>query len=104
MSSTTLNYAVVAVGIVLVYSLGFWVISARKWFRGPVKQILGEPARAQETIVLTFAPFIAAEEMGIEVTEQDRFETLESEGKLDSKSNPVESIDARPSNSSSKSN
>lgn len=41
-SSTSLNYAVVAVGIVLVYSLGFWAISARKWFKGPVKQITGE--------------------------------------------------------------
>lgn len=40
-SSTTLNYAVVAVGIVLVYSMGYWVLSARKWFKGPVKQILG---------------------------------------------------------------
>ena len=47
-SSTTLNYAVVAVGIVLVYSLGFWVISARKWFKGPVKQILGELSHLRE--------------------------------------------------------
>jgi len=38
-NSQTLNYAVVAVGIVITYSLGFWVISARKWFTGPVKQI-----------------------------------------------------------------
>ena len=42
--SQTLNYAVVAVGIVVTYSLGFWVISARKWFTGPVKQIAGECA------------------------------------------------------------
>lgn len=47
-NSQTLNYAIVAVGIVVTYSLGFWVISARKWFTGPVKQI-------------------AAEEMGIDV-------------------------------------
>ncbi|KAJ7187127.1 APC amino acid permease [Mycena filopes] len=40
----------VAVGIVIVYSVGFWLISARKWFTGPVKQI-------------------AAEEMGINVME-----------------------------------
>ena len=39
--SQTLNYAVVAVGIVVAYSLGFWVVSARKWFTGPVKQIAG---------------------------------------------------------------
>ncbi|TFK85392.1 APC amino acid permease [Polyporus arcularius HHB13444] len=37
--SQTLNYAIVAVGIVIVYSLGFWLISARKWFIGPIKQI-----------------------------------------------------------------
>ena len=39
--SQTLNYAIVAVGIVLTYSMGFWVISARKWFTGPIKQIQG---------------------------------------------------------------
>ncbi|KAJ7026929.1 APC amino acid permease [Mycena alexandri] len=48
--SQTFNYAIVAVGIVIVYSVGFWLISARKWFTGPVKQI-------------------AAEEMGINVME-----------------------------------
>jgi hypothetical protein len=32
-NSQTLNYSVVAVGIVIIYSLGFWVISARKWVR-----------------------------------------------------------------------
>jgi hypothetical protein len=37
----TLNYAVVAVGIVVTYSIGFWVLSARKWFKGPIKQING---------------------------------------------------------------
>ncbi|TFY61509.1 hypothetical protein EVJ58_g4467 [Rhodofomes roseus] len=42
--SQTLNYAVVAVGIVVVYSLGSWFLSARKWFTGPVKQIAAEPA------------------------------------------------------------
>ncbi|KAJ3561020.1 hypothetical protein NP233_g10456 [Leucocoprinus birnbaumii] len=38
-NSQTLNYAIVAVAIVVVYSTGFWLISARKWFTGPVKQI-----------------------------------------------------------------
>lgn len=37
--SQTLNYAIVAVGIVITYSVGFWLVSARKWFKGPVKQI-----------------------------------------------------------------
>ncbi|KAH9927011.1 amino acid/polyamine transporter I [Fomitopsis serialis] len=40
--SQTLNYAVVAVGIVMTYSLGFWLLSARKWFTGPVQQIAAE--------------------------------------------------------------
>ncbi|PPQ63649.1 hypothetical protein CVT24_004423 [Panaeolus cyanescens] len=40
--SQTFNYSIVAVGIVVVYSVGFWVISARKWFTGPVKQIEAE--------------------------------------------------------------
>jgi len=43
-NSQTLNYAPVAVGIVLTYALGFWAISARRWFTGPIKQIAGAPA------------------------------------------------------------
>ncbi|KIY50136.1 amino acid transporter [Fistulina hepatica ATCC 64428] len=43
-NSQTLNYAIVAVGIVIVYSVGFWLISAHKWFIGPVKQIEAEQA------------------------------------------------------------
>ncbi|PIL34552.1 transporter [Ganoderma sinense ZZ0214-1] len=38
-SAQTLNYAVVAVGVVVIYALGFWVLSARRWFVGPVKQV-----------------------------------------------------------------
>ena len=41
-NSQTLNYSIVAVGIVITYSIGFWVLSARKWFTGPVKQIEGK--------------------------------------------------------------
>ncbi|EIW52633.1 amino acid transporter [Trametes versicolor FP-101664 SS1] len=37
--SQTLNYTIVAVGIVLAYCMGFWALSARKWFTGPIKQI-----------------------------------------------------------------
>jgi hypothetical protein len=40
-NSQTLNYAPVAVGIVLVYAFGFWDVSARRWFAGPIKQIAG---------------------------------------------------------------
>ncbi|KIY64792.1 APC amino acid permease [Cylindrobasidium torrendii FP15055 ss-10] len=40
--SQTLNYSIVAVGIVLIYCFGFWFLSARKWFTGPVRQIEAE--------------------------------------------------------------
>ncbi|KAI0370754.1 amino acid transporter [Pilatotrama ljubarskyi] len=40
----TLNYTIVAVGIVLAYCMGFWLLSARKWFTGPIKQIQEEEA------------------------------------------------------------
>lgn len=41
-TSQTFNYSIVAVGIVVAYSVGFWVLSARKWFTGPIKQIEAE--------------------------------------------------------------
>lgn len=41
-NSQTLNYSIVAVGVVVVYSVGFWLLSARKWFTGPVRQIEAE--------------------------------------------------------------
>jgi len=41
-NSQTLNYAVVAVGIVVAYCIGFWILSARKWFTGPIRQIKAE--------------------------------------------------------------
>ena len=39
-NSQTLNYAPVAVAIVVTYSLGLWFVSARKWFTGPIRQII----------------------------------------------------------------
>ncbi|KAJ7328813.1 APC amino acid permease [Mycena albidolilacea] len=59
-TSQTFNYSIVAVGIVIFYSVGFWLISARKWFTGPVKQI-------------------AAEEMGINVMEPAEAHRFEQE-------------------------
>ncbi|KAI0288599.1 APC amino acid permease [Russula brevipes] len=46
-NSQTLNYAPVAVGIVLVYSLGFWIVSARTWFTGPIRQIAVRQSKEQ---------------------------------------------------------
>ncbi|MGH7765629.1 MAG: amino acid permease, partial [Candidatus Dormibacteraceae bacterium] len=34
----TFNYAPVAVGVVLLYSGGYWLLSARNWFKGPKVQ------------------------------------------------------------------
>lgn len=38
----SLNYTVVAVGIVAVWALGSWALWARRWFVGPVRQIEAE--------------------------------------------------------------
>ncbi|KAF4625925.1 hypothetical protein G7Y89_g12237 [Cudoniella acicularis] len=38
-SSQTLNYTVVAVGIIAIGSMGVWIITARKWFVGPLKEV-----------------------------------------------------------------
>ncbi len=35
---TTFNYAPIAVGVVLLFSGGYWLLSARKWFTGPKVQ------------------------------------------------------------------
>jgi amino acid permease (GABA permease) len=35
---SNLNYAPIAVGVVLLYSGGYWLVSARKWFKGPQVQ------------------------------------------------------------------
>ncbi|KIK64096.1 hypothetical protein GYMLUDRAFT_162060 [Collybiopsis luxurians FD-317 M1] len=49
-SSTSLNYSIVAVGIVVSFSTGYWLLSAKNWYTGPVRQV-------------------AAEEMGVNVME-----------------------------------
>ncbi|CAG8972206.1 hypothetical protein HYALB_00010985 [Hymenoscyphus albidus] len=38
-TSQTLNYTIVAVGIIAIGSCGVWIVSARKWFVGPQKEI-----------------------------------------------------------------
>ncbi len=35
---TTFNYAILAVAVVLVYSGGYWFLSAKNWFKGPKVQ------------------------------------------------------------------
>lgn len=60
-TSQTLNYTVVAVGIIAFVSLGVWVLSARKWFVGPLREI-------QE-----------AERLGIDISEPGALEAAEAE-------------------------
>jgi hypothetical protein len=43
-TSQTLNYTPVAVGIVLVATLGTWFLWAHRWFTGPRRQIELEAA------------------------------------------------------------
>jgi amino acid permease (GABA permease) len=44
----TFNYAPIAVGVVLLYSGGYWLLSARKWFTGPKVQGSEDELRAIE--------------------------------------------------------
>jgi hypothetical protein len=48
-TSQTLNYTPVAVGIVGFFTLGSWFLSARKWFKGPIRQIELEQAGVDPT-------------------------------------------------------
>ena len=69
MDSQTLNYSIVAVGVVISYSFGFWVLSARKWFTGPVKQIEGACNPLLPYIVLGSDHFSSLAEVGIDEKE-----------------------------------
>jgi amino acid permease (GABA permease) len=48
------NYAPVAVGVVLVFSGGYWLLSARKWFKGPKTQ--GDEAELERIEVAITSP------------------------------------------------
>jgi len=60
-TSQTLNYTVVAVGIIAVFSLGSWILWAHRWFVGPVREI-------QE-----------AERLGVDISEPGALEKAELE-------------------------
>jgi hypothetical protein len=94
-NSQTLNYTVVAVGIVISYSLGFWLVSsflfspndsgltfgklsARKWFTGPQKQIEGwlyDHGKYHRLI----KPRPPAEQKGIDVMDPEQAAKLEAD-------------------------
>jgi hypothetical protein len=58
-TSQTINYTVVAVGIIAIFSVGVWIVSARKWFVGPLREL-------QE-----------AERFGVDITEPGALEAKE---------------------------
>ena len=72
-TSHTLNYTPVAVGIVSIWAFGTWFLSARKWFTGPIRQI-------------------QAEELGIDIDEPGALEKAEAEGKLSSSVNESKGV------------
>jgi amino acid transporter len=47
-NATTFNYAPVAVGVVLLFAGGWWVLSAKNWFKGPKVQGTPEELAAIE--------------------------------------------------------
>jgi len=63
-TSQTLNYTPVAVGIILLFTLGAWFPWAKKWYKGPVREL-------------------AAEEAGINVNIPGEFERAEREGRVE---------------------
>ncbi|KAK0335371.1 polyamine transporter tpo5 [Friedmanniomyces endolithicus] len=63
-TSQTLNYTPVAVGIVGLWTFGSWYLFARKYFTGPIRQI-------------------QAEEAGVDIDEPGALERAEIEGKID---------------------
>lgn len=61
--SQTLNYTPVAVGIIAVWCLGSWALWARKWFKGPIRQVEAEVA-------------------GVNVDDPDAMDRAEREGRI----------------------
>ena len=45
---TNFNYAIVAVGVVVIYAGGYWFLSAKNWFKGPKVQGSAEELAAIE--------------------------------------------------------
>ena len=61
MTSQTINYTVVAVGIIAIFSLIAWALWARKWFVGPLKEIE------------------VAQRLGVDINEPGVLESVEAE-------------------------
>ena len=68
-TSQTVNYTPAAVGIIGLWVAASWLLSARKWFKGPIRQI-------------------EAEQAGIDISEPGALETAEKKGVFKSVGNP----------------
>lgn len=77
-TSQTLNYTVVAVGIIAIGSIGVWLVTARKWFVGPSKEI-------QE-----------AEQFGVDLLEPGALEEAERKAELEGKERGELSGESKP--------
>jgi amino acid transporter len=76
----TVNYSVVAVGIIAIGSISAWLISARKWFTGPRAEVA------------------EAMRLGVDVTEPGALEGAEvAEAKKTEESKPKEEAPTVPS-------
>lgn len=82
--SQTFNYAIVAVAIVMTYSMGFWLISARQWFTGPIQQIRGQCTLFIDIdSCMADAAFMSvAEEKTISASDTTGLDKAESEEKI----------------------
>jgi hypothetical protein len=81
-TSQTLNYTPVAMGIVLVLIFGTWFLWAHKWFTGPIRQIELEKAGIDPTDPAAVAELEAREANHPEVAElEDKKVVNELDGK-----------------------
>lgn len=62
MTSQTVNYTPVAVGIVAIFTIASWVLWAHKWFTGPRRQTGLETAGVDVTDPVAV---VAAEKSGV---------------------------------------
>ena len=61
----------------MAYCIGFWILSARKWFTGPVRQIEGEEPGCHLIHTCLTCHCMTAEARGIDVIDPGNAEKFE---------------------------
>ena len=61
----------------MTYCIGFWILSARKWFTGPIRQIKGKVPRFYPMHACLTCHCMTAEAMGIDVIDPGNAEKFE---------------------------